>query len=406
VAERAGAPARAGEGREGREARAAARGEGRPLVRFVALRMLLGDGAKYVAIVFGLTFTALLVTQQLSIFVGLMERSYSAITDIRGGDLWVMDPLVQQIDDKKPVADTVPYRLRSIPGIDYALPLFRLFTVARLHGGYQQTVALVGLDDTTLAGAPAVMVKGTLADLRRPDGVIVDEDGLRDKFQGATVGDVLELNDRRAEIVGICHVKRTFTAFPVVYTTYSRAKDYAPSERRNLTYAIAKLAPGADLQAVKAEVTRRTGLMCLTNDEFAWRTLVYVMKNTGIPVNFGITVLLGFIVGTAIAGQTFYTFTLENIRQFGALKAMGATDLTLVRMVLLQALVVAVLGYGIGVGAAAGFGALTSGSTLAFHLRWEILAFTAAAILFVAIASSLLSVVRLVRLDPAIVFRG
>ncbi|HVY61729.1 MAG TPA: ABC transporter permease [Planctomycetota bacterium] len=375
-------------------------------MRFVALRMLLGDGAKYIAIVFGLTFTALLVTQQLSIFVGLMERSYSAITDIRGGDVWIMDPLVQQIDDKKPLADTVPFRLRSVPGIEYALPLFRVFAVARLQGGYQQTVALVGLDDTTLAGAPAEVVKGTLADLRRPDAVIVDADGLRDKFNGAGVGDILELNDHRAEIVAICKVKRTFTAFPVIYTTYSRAKQFAPSERRNLTYVVAKLKPGADLAAVKAEVARRTGLVCLTNDEFARRTWTYIMKNTGIPVNFGITVLLGFIVGTAIAGQTFYTFTLENLKQFGALKAMGASDWTLVRMVVLQAMVVAALGYGIGVGGAALFGWATAGTTLAFHLRWEILAFTAAAILFVAVGSSFLSLWKLVRLDPAIVFRG
>ena len=375
-------------------------------MRFVALRMLMGDGAKYLAIVFGLTFTALLVTQQLSIFVGLMERSFSGITDIRGGDVWVMDPLVQQLDDKKPLSDTVPFRLRSVPGIEYALPLFRLFTVARLEGGQQQTVALVGLDDTTLAGAPATMVKGSLEDMKKPDGVIVDDTGLREKFNNAGVGDIIELNDHRAQIVGICHVLRTFTAFPVVYTTYSRAKNYAPSERRNLTYAIAKLKPDADLAAVKAEIKQRMGLLCLTNDEFAWRTVVYVMKNTGIPVNFGITVLLGFIVGTAIAGQTFYTFTLENLRQFGALKAMGASDLTLVRMVILQALVVAVLGYGIGVGAAAAFGALTKGTSLAFHLRGEILLFTGGAIFLVAIGSSFLSVWKLVKLDPAIVFRG
>lgn len=374
-------------------------------MRFIALKMLMGDRAKYLAIVFGLTFTALLVTQQLSIFVGLMERSFSAISDIRGGDLWIMDPLVMQIDDKRTLLDTTPYRVRSVPGVEYAVPLFRVFAVARLPGGRQQTVALVGLDDTTLAGAPAEMVQGTLADLRRPDGVILDEIGAREKFGGVKVGDILELNDRRAVVVGLCRVKRTFTAFPVLYTTFSRAKGYYPSERKILTYVIAKLKPGADLATVKAEIERRTGLVCVTNDEFARRTVIYVMKNTGIPVNFGITVLLGFVIGTAIAGQTFYTFTLENLRQFGALKAMGASDLTLVRMVLLQAFVVAALGYGIGVGAAAGFGWLTRGSTLAFHLRWELLAFSAVAIFFVAIGSSLLSIRKLLKLDPAIVFR-
>jgi len=375
-------------------------------MNFVAIRMLVGDRSKFLAITFGLMFCALLVTQQLSIFVGLMERAASAVRDIRGGDVWIMDPLVQQIDDNKPLSDNVVFRVRAVPGIEYAVPLYRVFTVARRPGGFPQTVALVGLDDTSLAGGPAEILEGKIEDLYRPDAVIVDEVGAREKFKGVKVGDVLELNDRRAEVVGICRVRRTFTAFPVLYTTYSRAKNYRPAERKILTYVLAKLAPGADIDVVKREVAERTGLVCLTNDEFAWRTILYILKNTGIPVNFGTTVLLGFIIGTAIAGQTFYTFTLENLRQFGALKAMGTSDLTLVRMVLLQAMVVAVLGYGLGVGGAALFGELTKGTAVAFHLREEIMIFTAVAIFFVAIGSSLLSIKKLMQLEPAIVFRG
>jgi putative ABC transport system permease protein len=373
---------------------------------FVALRMLVGDRAKYLAIVCGLTFTALLLTQQLAIFVGLLERSYSPILDIRGGDLWVMDPRVSYIDDYKAMPDTTVDRVRGVPGIASAVPLFRVFGTARIPGGEQKQVAIVGLDDATFVGAPEVMVEGTIADLRRPDGVIVDVDGAREKFGDARVGTVLELNDRRAEIVGLSKARRTFTAFPVVYTTYSRAKDYRPAERKMLSYVLARVAPGVDVATVKADVAERTGLLCLTEDEFSWRCVVYVTKNTGIPVIFGVTVLLGFVIGTAIAGQTLYTFTLENIRHFGALKAMGATNATVVRMVLLQTLVVAALGYGIGAGGGALFGALTEGSPVAFDLRPEILLATAASIALVAIGSSLLSIRRLVTLDPAIVFRG
>ena len=94
------------------------------------------------------------------------------------------------------------------------------------------------------------------------------------------------------------------------------------------------------------------------------------MTNTGIPINFGIAVGLGFIVGTAIAGQTFYNFTLDNLRHFGALKAMGASNGTLLRMILLQALVVGSLGYGLGVGGAALFGSVLGSTELAFKLPW------------------------------------
>jgi putative ABC transport system permease protein len=373
---------------------------------FVALRMLVGDRAKYLAIVVGLTFTALLLTQQLSIFVGLLERSYSPILDLRGQDLWVMDPRVSYVDDWKAMPETQLHRVRGVPGVESAVPLFRVFGTARIAGGEQKQVAIIGLDDASLTGAPEVMVEGTLEDLRRPDAVIVDENGAREKFNGARIGTVLELNDRRAEIVGICKARRTFTAFPAVYTTYSRSKDYRPAERNMLSYILVKLAKDADVERVKADLAARTGLVGLTEDEFCWKSVVYITKNTGIPVIFGVTVLLGFVIGTAIAGQTLYTFTLENLRHYGALKAMGATNTTVVGMVLLQTSVVSAIGYGIGAGGGALFGHFTEGTPIAFHLRPEILLVTAAAIVVVAVGSSLLSIRRLVTLDPAIVFRG
>lgn len=150
---------------------------------FVALRMLVGDRAKYLAIVAGLTFTALLLTQQLSIFVGLLERSWNPVRDIQGADLWVMDERVAYIDDFHPMPDTQLHRVRGVPGIESAVPLFRVFGTARVPGGEQKQVAIVGLDDGSLLGAPEVMVQGRLEDLRRPDAVIVQRSltGLSDE---------------------------------------------------------------------------------------------------------------------------------------------------------------------------------------------------------------------------------
>jgi putative ABC transport system permease protein len=132
---------------------------------------------------------------------------------------------------------------------------------------------------------------------------------------------------------------------------------------------------------------------------------------TGIPINFGITVFLGFLVGTAIAGQTFYNFTIENLKQFGALKAMGASNLRIVAMILLQAAVVGVFGYGIGVGLSTLFGWQTLGwrgqpSELAYFTPWQLLPTTAVAIILICVLASLLSVQRVIRLEPAIVFRS
>ena len=165
--------------------------------------------------------------------------------------------------------------------------------------------------------------------------------------------------------------------------------------------------PGITAQEACDRITRQTGLKAITNEDFAWTTIDYYMRKTGIPVNFGITVLLGFVVGTAIAGQTFYLFTIENLRQFGALKAMGAGNLKLLGMIMLQAAVVALLGYALGIGLAALFGHMSrSSARVAFYMPWAVLWGTGAAVVLISVLSSILSIRRVMVLEPAVVFQG
>jgi putative ABC transport system permease protein len=226
------------------------------------------------------------------------------------------------------------------------------------------------------------------------------------EFYSRFVGRDLEMNDHRAIIVGVCEATRTFQSNALVYTTYSRAKLFAPQERKLLTYVLARAAPGLTPDQVAERIKAQTGLRARTSRQFIWDTMKYFMRYTGIPVNFGITAMLGFLIGTAIAGQTFYLFTIDNLRQFGALKAMGATNLTIVGMILLQATVVGLLGYGLGVGLAALFGETTKGGELAFYTPYQLLPITGAAIVLICILSSVLSVRRVIVLEPAVVFRG
>jgi putative ABC transport system permease protein len=382
--------------------------------------MLMGDRAKYIGIVFGITFAAMLITQQVSIFCGLMSRTFGFISDTGYPDVWVMDPKVQFIDDIKPLQDTQLLRVRGIEGVEWAVPLYKGLIKARLYDGTFQNCNVIGLDDASLVGGPPIMVEGTLDSLRQADGVIVDEYGAADKLahkevdakgkvistRKLKVGDLLELNDRRAVVVGICTVQRTFQSQPVIYTTYSRATIFAPRERKLLSFICVKAKPGVDRVALASRIESDTGLAALSAQAFSWKTMVYFMKYTGIPINFGIAVGLGFIVGTAIAGQTFYQFTSDNIRQFGALKAMGATNLRLLGMIFLQALVVGIVGYGLGVGAASCFAILAKNTELAFLLLWQTLAGTAAAITLICVFASLLSIWKVMRLEPAIVFKG
>ena len=341
----------------------------------IALKMLLGNPGKFLSIVMGIAFASLLIAQQASIFCGLMRLTASQIRDIHGASIWVMDPNVQFVDDIKPMSENELYRVRSVPEVEWAVRLYKGLSRAKLPNGNFQQVILLGLDDATFVGAPVEIIKGELADLRQPDAVIMDQRGAEQLWPNDPhrLGRVFEMNDRRAVLVGLCTASKTFQTFPVVYTRYTQAVRFMPPERKTLSFILAQQDPAVSVEAACGAIEQRTGLKAVTREGFIWKTINYYLSNTGIPVNFGMTVLLGFLVGTAVAGQTFYLFTVENLRQFGTLKALGVSNGRILGMVLLQAGIVGILGYGLGTGGAGFFGELTKGTTkLAFVMPWQV----------------------------------
>jgi putative ABC transport system permease protein len=387
---------------------------------WVALRMLTGDKAKYLGIVFGVSFAALLMGQQMAIFCGLMRNTTSQIRDVEGADIWVMDPSVQFVDDVKPMSDNKLLRVRGVEGVAWAVKLYKGLGKARLSDGNYQQVILLGLDydnkdsDGRVVGQPRDerVVAGRWEDLDQPDAVFMDAFGWSYLFGLDTPfepGRSIEINDKRANIVGLVKCNPTFQTFPILYTKYSQALKYAPPEPKMLTFILAKGQDGVPQEEVCRRIEEATGLQARTADQFFWQTINYYLKRTGIPINFGITVLLGFVVGCAIAGQTFYLFTLENLKQFGSLKAMGVSNLRIVGMVMLQALVVGVIGYGLGMGGAALFGVMFENfvktTPPAFYLGWQIPALTAAAVALIITASAFMSLKKLLFLEAGVVFR-
>jgi putative ABC transport system permease protein len=385
---------------------------------WIALRMLTGDKAKYFGIIFGIAFAVLLMGQQASIFWGLMRNTTSQIRDLDGADIWVMDPNILFVDDVLPLSEDDLYRVRGVPGVAWAVRLYKGLARARFEDGNFQQFILLGLDDATLVGAPREIILGKLADLRRPDAVIIDEGGYRYLWPNEPyeLGRTFEMNDHRAVIVGICKASPTFQTFPIAYTRYSQAVRYVPQERKVLSFVLAQPEPGLDAHEVCERIMQQTkptadkpGLKALTREDFMWTTISYYLRRTGIPINFGITVGLGFVVGAAIAGQTFYLFTVENLRQFGALKAMGVSNVRIAAMSLLQAVVVGGIGYGLGIGGAVGAGLLMKMvfTTVppAFFMTPQILIGTALAVLLIILLASLLSIRRVLILEPAVVFK-
>lgn len=379
-------------------------------MNWVALRMLVGDRGKYWGLIMGVAFASHLMSQQVSIFVGIIKRTASQIVDVSDAGIWVMDNKVRFIDEAPGLPETDLNRVRGVPGVLWAVRLYKGQVRARLEDGNYRNVVLFGLDDANLVGAPRKMLRGQLSDLRRPDAVVIDKAGHEYMWPGESFreGRELYLNDRRAVLVGICEATPPFTTMPVLYTRYSAAAGFVPRERNLMSFVLADPQPGQDAAEVCAAIEARTGLMALTRDQFFWKTINYFLGSTGIPVNFGITITLGFIIGAAVTGQTFYLFTVENLKQFGALKAMGVTNGRLIGMILLQAFVVGVMGYGMGIGLTAAFFTATGGIT---HLAGLYL--TAHAAIGVAIAvlaiiglTALIAIRRVLVLEPAIVFRG
>ena len=382
----------------------------------IAITMLTQDRARFLGMIVSLAFSALIVTQQAAIFIGLMERTYATITDTPQPDVWVMDPNVQMIDDINPLRDTDLFRVRSVEGVLWAVPMYKGLIKARMANGQFQTCNLIGIDDATLIGGPSVMVHGNIQDLRAPDAIIVDQVGAGDKVAQSipgrrsklplTIGQQLELNDIRANVVGICDITRPFQSQPVIYTTYNRALQFTPPQRKMLSFVLVKAHPSITPEQLCKKIIRTTGLAAFTQYGFQKLTVMYYVRNTGIAINFGLAVLLGLLVGAALAGQIFYNFVSENLRYLALFSLMGAHKALLARMTLLQACLVAFLGWSIGCGLAALIGILAYKSELSFIMPWQLGLGSALAMLLISILTCLICINRIYKLEFGVLFKS
>lgn len=377
----------------------------------IAIQMLIGDGAKYIALVIGVAFSAVLMSNQATIFSGIMERTANQITDVREPDLWVMDKRVRYIEETEQLTQTQLLRVRGIKGVRWAEPLYKSLAMVRSTGGVLQQVHLIGVDDASLTGMCPQMVLGSKEDVRAPDGIIVDRAGYRFLWPGAAaaLGKTIEINDQRAVIAGICEAAPAFTTFPLIFAKYTDAQRYAGYPRKPITFILVGAESGAKLSALAGRIEEATGLQVLTWRQFAWKTVWYYMDHTGFGVNFAVTVALGFIIGAVVVGQMFYIFVLENLRQFGTLKALGIGNGLVMRMVLTQAGVVGSIGYSLGMAVSALFFAIVRNLGMdfrGFYLSWQVMGSTAVAIAIIILIASGISLRRLFVVEPAVVFRG
>ncbi|MDN3646578.1 ABC transporter permease [Pontixanthobacter aestiaquae] len=378
-------------------------------VLWIAIRMLTGDKTKFYGLLFGIAFSTLLITQQLTIFVNLIERGASGVYNVPTADIWVMDEVSRTTDVNFPMPATALDKVRGVAGVAWAVPHLRANASVRTQDGDLEGVGIVGVDDATLIGLPKRMVEGSTSALAQPDTVLIDDVGVTNLFENGNdpIGERLELNDQRAVIRGVADSIPSFTSQVVLYTKYSQALRYVPGTRNRMTFVLVGAAEGENPVALSARITEQTGLRARTRDEFAQDGVDFIIENTGIPVNFGITVVLGFIVGVAIVGLTFSLFIRDNIKQFGALKAIGVTNRKIATMVAAQAGMVGTIGYGLGVLGTVGFIYAFSGvpQFKGFYIPWQIPLISLVAVIVIIALTGWLALRDVMNTEPAAVFR-
>lgn len=372
----------------------------------IALKLLVNDRGKFAALIVGITFAIFLIVQLTSIFSGILAKASSTVINT-GARVWVMDPSLQNPLNTIPLPDYVLDAVRSINGVKYAVPLYSGVGLVKLNSGVYEPATVLGLDDTSLLGRPD-MIEGRIEDIYADNAFIAVKDQEFHKLDNPTLGTTFEINDNRGVIVGIARVPvGSLFGIPTLYTTYNRAIQYLPNTRFTIAYVLVKPKSEAAIPGIIKAVAK-VGYLAMTDEQFEEKISNYYKYQTGIGTNILMMTLIGFLVGLSISGQTFYTFVLENLEKFGALKAIGAKNSELVSMILFQAIFACVIGYGLGVGLSSvliamgkrfvpsytadiGFGNLF----LAFIL-----------VLLIAGLSSLVAVRKVIRVQPFEIFRG
>jgi len=376
-------------------------------IMILAYKLLVADKGKYTALLVGTTFSVFLMVQMTSSFAGILTKASSTVINI-GASIWVMDPAAPNgILSNVPMPDYVLDAVRSITGVKYAVPLYSGAALVKLHDGTYQPVTVIGLDDTSLVGRPK-MLEGNINDIFAENGFVVVKDEEYHKLENPQIGTEFELNDYRGVIVGIATVSTgALFGTPTLYTTYYRAIHYIPSMRFTISYILVEPKAASYVPYIKQQVAQ-LGYLALTNTEYQNAISSYLKYKTGIGTNTLLMTVIAFIVGLSISGQTFYTFIIENLEHFGALKAMGAKGRELVYLIIFQAGFTALAGYGLGVGLSTLIiaGAQFRLPEYASRVTYTNLGMAFLMVLIIAGVSGYAGVRRVLKIEPFDIFRG
>ena len=372
----------------------------------IAFKLLVNDKRKFIALLVGITFAVFLMIMMMSMFSGMLARSAAPVFNI-GAKIWVMDPAVNNATSSIPMPDYVLSNAKSINGVKYAVPIYFGNALVKLKSGAYQAVNVVGLDDATLFGRPE-LIAGKIEDIYAENAFFVVKDSEFRKLESPSIGAQFEINDHRGVIVGVAKVASSgLFGVPTLYTTRHRAITYIPTTRFTTSFVLIEPKRESDIPFIQKQI-KKLGYQALTKAEFVEKISDFYTYQTGMGMNVLMMTAISFIVGLSISGQTFYTFILENLERFGALKAIGAKSHELISMILFQASFTALLGYGLGVGLASGLMMLARLRlpSYASQVTYTNLTFAFVMVLIIAGVSSYIGVRKVLQIQPFDIFRG
>jgi putative ABC transport system permease protein len=375
-------------------------------VLHIGFKLLVNDKGKFATLLIGITFAVFLMMQMTAMFAGILNRAYATVTNI-GASMWVMDPGVNTATSPIPMPNYLEDALRSMDEVSYAVPLFVGGAMVKLTDGTYQAVSVVGLDDDSLFGRPE-LEQGNIQDIYADNAFFVVDDAEFSKLQNPKIGSTFELNDNRVTIVGVARVASNgLNGVPTLYTTYNRAIQYIPQMRFTLSYMLVQPKSAASVAAIKQKVAK-LGYVALTKDDFNSGIAAYYIYKTGVGTNILLMTIISFIVGLAISGQTFYTFIIENLEKFGALKAIGAKGRKLIYMILFMATLTSLTGYGLGILLVTVVitGARSLMPYYAAMITFWNLGLAFGMVLLIAAISGYIGVRKVLKIEPFDIFRG
>jgi putative ABC transport system permease protein len=352
----------------------------------------------------GILFSIVLVAVQLGLYLGARNIIVSMI-DRSDGDLWIMAYGTKNFEEAQPINVREKFAALSTPGVAKAVPIVVSFTDWRKPTGGTTLVVIIGTDAEEGGLKPWNVVEGDVSGLGARDAVIVDKSYLSDLgLRG--VGDTAQIGASRVRVAGMTDGIRSFTVTPYVFTTLTRSRSLLDMPAENVTYVLVKLAPGADVQAVRRQLREKVtdNSEVLTKAEFHDRSLNHWLFATGAGVALIGGAILGLVVGTVIVAQTLYSSTKDHINEFATLRALGSSSGYIHRVILAQAALSAVLGYALGMIIAMTVVYMSEQTPLPIIMTPGLAALLLGLTVGMCAISALSAIGKVMRIDPAVVF--